>query len=141
MGVLVLFLKKKDGSLKMCIDYLKFNKVTIKNKYPFPSIINDFFDLLQGASYFSKKKNLWWSYHILTVRGIDMPKTPFSKTYNHLEFLVMSFGLTNDTIDFMDLMTWVFWNYLNSFVIVFIDDILVYTKSEDVHMFHLMVVL
>lgn len=56
MGVLVLFLKKKDGSLKMCIDYLKFNKVTIKNKYPFPSIINDFFDLLQGASYFSKKK-------------------------------------------------------------------------------------
>ncbi|WMV41428.1 hypothetical protein MTR67_034813 [Solanum verrucosum] len=138
-GAPVLFVKKNDGSLRMCIDYRQLNKVTIKNKYPLPRI-DDLFDQLQGASYFSKI-NLRSGYHQLRVRGVDVPKTAFQTRYNHFEFLVMSFGLTNAPAAFMDFMNRVFRNFLDSFVIVYIDDILIYSKSEDDHMNHLRKVL
>ena len=135
----VLFVKKKDGSLRMCIDYRQLNKVTIKNKYPLPWI-NNLFDKLHWASYFSKI-DLRLGYHQLRMRGADIPKTAFRTRYGHYEFLVMSFSLTNAPVAFMDLMNRVFQHYLDSFVIVFIYDILVYSKNEDDHMDHLRVVL
>ncbi|KAH0709324.1 hypothetical protein KY284_010751 [Solanum tuberosum] len=138
-GAPVLFVKKKDGSLHMCIDYRQLNKVTINNKYPLPRI-DDLFDQLQGASYFSKI-DFRTGYHQHMVRGVDVPKIAFRTRYGHFMFLVMSFALTNAPAAFMDLMNRVFNNYLDSFVIVFIDDILIYSKSEDDHMNHLRIVL
>ena len=114
------------------------DKVTIKNKYPLPQI-DDLFDQLQWASYFSKI-DLKSGYHQIRVRWEDIPKMAFRSRYGHYEFLVMSFGLTNAPTTFMDLMNRVFQNYLDSFVIVFIDNILVYSKNEDDHMGHLRVV-
>ena len=105
-GTPVLFVKKKDGSLRMCIDYHQLNKVTIKNKYPLPRI-GDLFDQLQHASYFSKI-NLRSGYHQLRVRGEDVPKTAFRTRYGHYEILLMSFGLTNAPTAFMDLINRVF---------------------------------
>ena len=130
-GTPVLFVKKKDGSLRMCIDYHQLNKVTIKNKYPLPRI-GDLFDQLQHASYFSKI-NLRSGYHQLRVRGEDVPKTAFRTRYGHYEILLMSFGLTNAPTAFMDLINRVFRDYFDSFVIVFIDDILIYSNNEDEH--------
>ena len=138
-GAPVLFVRKKDGSLRMCIDYRQLNKVTVKNKYPLPRI-DDLFDQLQGVSYFSKI-DLRSGYHQLKVRECDIPKTAFQICYGHFEFLVMSFGLTNAPAAFMDLMNRVFRPYLDMFVIVFIDDILVYSRSEDEHSDHLRTVL
>ena len=138
-GAKVLFVKKKDGSLRMCIDYRQLNKVTIKNKYPFPRM-DDFCDQLQGASYFSKIK-LRSGYHQLRVRSEDIPKTAIWTRYGHYEFLLMSFGLTNSPTTFMDHMNRVFQSYLDSFVIVFIDDNFVYSKNEGDHMDHLRVVI
>ena len=102
----------------MCIDYRQLNKVTIKNKYPL-SRIDDLFDQLQGSSFFSKI-DLRSGYHQLRVRDGDIPKTGFHTRYGHYEFLVMSFGLTNEPAAFMDLMNRVFREYLDSFIIVFI---------------------
>lgn len=134
-GALVLFVKKKDGSLRLCIDYRQLNKVTIKNKYPLPRI-DDLFDQLRGAQIFSKI-DLRYGYHQLLVKKEDIPKTAFNTRYGQYEWLVMSFGLTNAPAIFMDLMNRVFSPFLDQIIIVFIDDILIYSKREAEHAQHL----
>ena len=123
----------------MCIDYRELNKVTIKNKYPLPRI-DDLFDQLKEASYFSKI-DLRSGYHQLKVRDEDIPKTAFRTRYGHHEFLVMPFGLTNAPTVFMDLMNRVCGPLLDKCVIVFIDDILIYSRSQKDHEKHLRLVL
>ncbi|WMV37873.1 hypothetical protein MTR67_031258, partial [Solanum verrucosum] len=134
-GAPLLFVRKKDASLIMCIDYRQLNKATIKNKYPLPRI-DDLFDQLQSAKHFSKI-DLRPGYHQIRVQEKDVPKIGFRTRYGHFEFLVMSFGLTNAPAVFMDLMNSIFRPYLDLFVIVFIDDILVYSCSKDEHGNHL----
>ncbi|GJZ15964.1 putative reverse transcriptase domain-containing protein [Tanacetum coccineum] len=138
-GAPVLFVKKKDGSFRMCIDYRELNKLTVKNRYPLPRI-DDLFDQLQGSSIYSKI-DLRSGYHQLRVRDQDIPKTAFRTRYGHYEFQVMPFGLTNAPAVFMDLMNRVCKPYLDKFVIVFIDDILIYSKDEKEHEEHLKIIL
>ena len=138
-GAPVLFVKKKDGSLRLCIDYRQLNRVTIRNQYPLPRI-NELFDQLQGSRVYSKI-DLRSGYHQLRVQKSDTPKTAFRTRYGHYEFLVMPFGLTNAPAAFMDLMNRVFSPYLDKFVIVFIDFILVYSGSPEEHAEHLRTVL
>ena len=125
--------------MRMCIDYRQLDKLTVKNKYPLPRI-DDLFDNLQRASLFSKI-DLRSGYHKLKIKASDIPKTDFRTRYGHYEFLVMSFGLTNAPAAFMEFMNGVFRPYLDSFVIVFIDDILVYSKTKEDHVRHLRIVL
>ncbi|GKG18470.1 putative reverse transcriptase domain-containing protein, partial [Tanacetum coccineum] len=120
-GVPVLFVKKKDGSFKMCIDYRELNKLTVMNRYPLLRI-DDLFDQLQGSSIYSKI-NLRSGYHQLRIKEEDIPITAFRTWYGYFEFQVMLFGLTNAPAVFMDLMNRVCKPYLDKFVIVFIDDI------------------
>ena len=134
-----MFVSKKDGSLRMCIDYRSLNEVTIKNKYPLPRI-NDLFDQLQGAKYFSKI-DLRSGYYQLKIRPSDVQKTAFVTRYGQYEFTVMPFGLTNAPAYFMNLMNKVFMEELDKFVVVFIDDILIYSKSAEEHEQHLRIVL
>ncbi|KAL0560281.1 hypothetical protein IC582_000681 [Cucumis melo] len=138
-GAPVLFVKKKDGSMRLCIDYRELNKVIVKNRYPLPRI-DDLFDQLQGATVFSKI-DLRSGYHQLRIKDGDVPKTAFRSRYGHYEFIVMSFGLTNALAVFMNLMNRVFREFLDTFVIVFIDDILIYSKTEAEHEEHLRIVL
>jgi hypothetical protein len=130
---------KKDGTRRMCIDYRALNEVTIKNMYPLPRI-EDLFDQLRGASVFSKI-DLRSSYHQLRIRPSDIPKMTFITKYGLYEFTVMSFGLTNAPAFFMNLIDSVFMDYLDKFVVVFIDDILIFSQSEEEHVNHLKMVL
>ncbi|GJZ70861.1 putative reverse transcriptase domain-containing protein, partial [Tanacetum coccineum] len=138
-GALVLFVKKNDGSFKMCIDYWELNKLTVKNRYPLLRI-DDLFDQLQGSIIYSKI-DLRPGYHQLRVREQDIPKTAFRTRYGYYEFQVMPFGLTNAPAVFIDLMNRVCKPYLDKFIIVFIDDILIYSKDKKEHEEHLKAIL
>nr|GEX10758.1 putative reverse transcriptase domain-containing protein [Tanacetum cinerariifolium] len=138
-GAPVLFVKKKDESFRMCIDYRELNKLTVKNRYPLPTI-DDLFDQLQGSSA-SSKIDLRLGYHQLRVHEEDIPKTAFRTRYGHYEFQVMPFGLTNASAVFMDLMNRVCKPYLDKFMIFFIDDILIYSKNKKEHVEHLKLIL
>ena len=122
-----MFVDKKDGGNRLCTDYRKKNDVTIKNKYPLPKI-EDLFDQLTRAQVFSKI-DLRTGYHQLKIRATDIPKTAFTTRYGLYEYTVMSFGLTNAPAYFMNLMNKIFMNFLDKFVVVFINDILIYSKS------------
>jgi hypothetical protein len=134
-----LFMKKKDQSFRLCVDYRPLNVITIKNKYPLPCI-DILFDQLASARVFSKV-NLCSGYYQIKIRPEDVPKTAFSTRYGLYEYLVMSFGLTNAPAHFIYLMNSVFMPELDKFVVVFIDDILIYSKSEEEHAQHLRVIL
>ncbi|GJZ66975.1 putative reverse transcriptase domain-containing protein [Tanacetum coccineum] len=138
-GALVLFVKKKDGSFRMCINYRELNKLTVKNRYPLPRI-DDLFDQLKGSSVYSKI-DLRSGYHQLRVCVEDIRKTTFRTRYGHYEFQVMPLGLTNAPAILMDLMNRVCKPYLDKFVIVFIDDILIYSKNKKEHEEHLKAIL
>jgi len=138
-GCPALFVKKKDQSLRMCVDYRPLNAVTIKNKYPLPQI-DILFDQLSNTKVFSKI-DLRSRYHQIEIRQQDIPKTSFSTRYGLYEYLVMSFGLTNAPAYFMYLMNLVFMPELDKFAVVFIDDILIYSENEQDHAEHLRVVL
>ncbi|GKA05998.1 putative reverse transcriptase domain-containing protein [Tanacetum coccineum] len=138
-GAPVLFVKKKDRPLRMCIDYRKLNKLTVKNRYPLPRI-DDLFYQLQGSSVYSKI-DLRSGYHHLRARDKDIPKTVFRTRYGHYEFQVIPFGLTNTPAVFMDRMNRVCKSYLDIFETIFIDDILIYSRSKEEHEKHLKLIL
>ena len=138
-GAPVIFVDKKDGTHRMCVDYRSLNEVTIKNNYPLPRI-DDLFDQLRGACVFSKI-DLHSGYHQLKIRATNIPKTVFTMRYGLYEYTVMSFGLTNAPAYFLYLMNKVFMEFLDKFVMVFIDDILVFSKTEEEHAEHLRLVL
>jgi hypothetical protein len=131
--------KKKEQFLRLCVDYQPLNAVTIKNKYPLPRI-GILFDQLASAKVFSKV-DLRSGYHQIKVRSEDVPKTTFFTRYGLYEYLVISFGLTNASAHFMYLMNSVFMLELDNFIVVFIDDILIYSKSEEEHVQHLHIIL
>ena len=130
-----MFAKKKDKTLRLCIDYRQLNRVMIKNRYPFPRIDN-LFDKLKEARVYSKIY-LRTDYHQLRVREAYIPKATFRTWYGHFEFIMMPFELTNAPVAFMDLMHKIFQPYLDQFVVVFIDNVLIYSKSEEEHEYHL----
>jgi hypothetical protein len=136
---LVLFVEKKDGSKRLCVDYRALNQVTIKNKYPLPCI-DVLFEQLRGAKVFSKI-DLNSGYHQLRIWEEDIEKTAFSTRYVHYEYVVMSFGLTNAPAAFMEAMNGMLHEYLDDFVVVFLDDILIYSQTEEEHERHLGLVL
>jgi hypothetical protein len=138
-GCSALFVKKKDQSLSLCVDYRPLNAITIKNKYHLPRI-NIIFDQLTGAKVFSKV-DIHSGYHQIKVHLENIPKTAFSTRYGLYEYLVISFGLTNAPAHFMYLMNSIFMPELDKFIVVFIDDILIYSKNEEEHEEHLQVIL
>ena len=135
----MLLVKKKDGKSRLYVDYRQSNKVTVKNRYPIPWI-DDLMDQLWGAAIFSKI-DMKSGYHQIRVKKTDIPKTAFRTRYGHYEYLVMPFGVTNAPTVFMDYMNRVFRPFLDKFVVVFIDDILIYSKSKEEHEGHLRQVL
>ena len=138
-GAPVLFSNKKDKTLQLCIDYIQLNRVTVKYQYPL-SRIDDLSNQLKGALVYSKM-DLRIGYHQLRVRETNIPKIMFRTWYGHFKFTVMPFRLTNAPATFMDLMHRVFQPYLDQFVMVFVDDILIYSQSEEEHEDHLQIVL
>ena len=134
-GAPVLLVKKKDGSSRLCVDYRQLNKMTIKNKYQLPRI-DDLMDQQHGSSVFSKI-DLWSGYHQILVKADDVQKMAFRSRYGHYEYVVMPFGVTNAPVVFMDYMNWIFRPFLDKFVVVFIDDILIYSKTQKEHAEHL----
>jgi hypothetical protein len=135
----VIFVPKNDGTQRMCVDYRALNEVIVKNKYPLPQI-DDLFDQLRGACVFSKI-DLRCGYRQLKIKVSDIPKTTFITRYGLYEYTIMSFGLTNAPAYFMYIMTKIFREYLDRFVVVFINDILIYSKVEEEHKKHLHLVL
>jgi hypothetical protein len=135
----VLLFKKKDGKLRLSVDYRELNKLTMKNKYPLPRI-DDLLDQLGEAKIFSKI-DLRSGYDQIRVKLEDIPKTAFRTRYDHYEYLVVPFGLTNEHAVFMDYMNYIFRPYLDNFFVVFIDDILIYSKTVEEHERHLRLVL
>jgi hypothetical protein len=138
-GAPVLFVKKRDGTLRICIDFIQLNKAIVKNKYPLPRI-DDIFDLLRGAKIFSNI-DMRLGYHQARIKEEYISKTSFRTRYGHFKFVVVPFGLANAPYIFMCLMNDIFINYLDKFVIFFLDDIIVYSKSEEEHEHHLRLVL
>jgi len=138
-GAPMLLVKKKDGIMRLCIDYRQLNKVTMKNRYPLPRI-NDLIDQLLGARVFSKI-DLRSGYHQIKVKDEDIQKTAFRTRYRHYEYFVMPFDVSNAPGVFMEYMNRIFHTYLDHFVVVFIYDILIYSKSEEEHAEHLRIVL
>jgi hypothetical protein len=127
-GAPILFVKKKDGTLRFCIDFIQLNKVTVNNKYPLPRI-DDLFGQLKDANIFSKI-DLRSRYHQVSIKEEDIYNTAFRTRYGHYEFTVVPFGLANAPVVFMCLMNGVFHEYFDKFVIFFLDDILIYSKSK-----------
>lgn len=138
-GAPILFVKKKDGSMRMCVDYRALNDITIKNSYPLPRV-EELFDQLQGAKYFSKI-DLRSGYHQIRIHPDDVEKTAFRTRYGHYEFLVLPFGLTNAPATFMHLMNEVLRPFLDDFAMAFLDDILIYSKTYEEHLKHIRAVL
>jgi hypothetical protein len=138
-GTLVIFVKKKDGSLRMCIYYRDLNRATVKNRYLIP-LIDDLFDQMKGEVVFSKI-DLRSGYHQLRIKEGDIPKNAFRTRFGHYKFVVVPFELTNAPVVFMSVMNNIFWKYLDHFVQVFLDNILIYSKNEREHEEHLRVVL
>jgi hypothetical protein len=138
-GAPILFVNKKDITLILCINFRQLNKVTVKNKYPLPRI-DDLFDQLKDANIFSKI-DLRSGYHHVRIKDEDINKTTFRTRYGHYEFTVVTFGLLNAPAVFMSLMNGVFRDYLDKFVIIFLDDILVYSRTKEEHEQHLRMVL
>jgi len=136
---MVLLVKKKDDSSRLCVDYRQLNKLIIKNKYPIPRI-DVLLDQLRGAAVFSKI-DLRSGYHQILVKPEDVHKMALRSRYRHFEYVVMPFGVTNAPTIFLDYMNRIFRSYLDQFVVVFIDDILIYSESREEHVEHLRVVL
>src|SRR3954468_7208070 len=139
MGCPVLFVTKNDGTKRMCVDYLPLNLATIKNKYPLPTI-NDLYDQLAGSSVFLKM-DLRLGYHQIKIRNEEIPKTTFTTRYGLYEYTVMSFGLTNAPATLSRLMNSIFMEYLDKFIVVYLDDIVIYSKNEEEHGKHIRLVL
>jgi hypothetical protein len=135
----VLFVPKKDGGLRMCLDYRASNKLTVKDKCPIPRV-DELFDRLHGAAHFSNI-DLHSGYYQIRVREGDVPKTCIRTRYSSFEFLVMPFGLTNAPSTFQALMNEVFRDYVDNFILVYLDDVLKFSRSEEEHKQHVEMVL
>ena len=138
-GAPVLFVHKKEGTLRLCVDYRALNKITIKNRYPLPRI-EELMDRLIGSKYFTKI-DLYSRYHQIRIKDEDISKIAFRTRYRYYEFCVLLFGLTNAPATFMTLMNNIFQPYLDKFVIVYLDDILIYSKTKEEHLKHVHIIL